>query len=527
MLGESLTFSDKITNNYLPLLNRMERLGNLMESSSTLTNNWIYLPGEADKARLTRIHREDFPLVRDELGGLYKNWFGKKELDSLGIALEACERIIGFENQIMISLGNIESYDDDEKIFGAITLYDEQVLAMIEGTMEMIQNVLTGIRADSENLIREEKEYFDFIKILIVVLISIATLVGVVMGILITRNVMTTLGGEPHEVAGIADQIAQGKLQVTFTNDHHIGLYGNMKTMVNKLKDIVSEVYSGANAITHASSQLSASSQLVSSGASDQAASSEEVSASMEQMAANIRQNSDNSKEAELMASTAVADVEEGKIAIENTVSSMKQIADKVSVITEIARKTNILALNAAVEAARAGDAGKGFAVVAAEVRRLAESSQTSAVEIEELCQKSVGVADTAGQLFENLVPNIKKTAQLVQDINLASEEQNSGAEQINNAIQQLNSITQQNAASSEEMSSSSEELSSQADVLRDTVSFFDLGNSEKERVQPAFSEKKESVDSSAPRREKLVTQSGIDIDLTKSINDDDFERFN
>ena len=185
-----------------------------------------------------------------------------------------------------------------------------------------------------------------------------------------------------------------------------------------------------------------------------------------------------NSQKGEEISTQAMKNVEEGRVAVDNTVTSMKAIAEKVSIITEIARHTNILALNAAVEAARAGEAGMGFAVVAAEVRRLAEKSQTSAVEIDELCQSSVHVAEIAGKLFQDLESSIEETVQLVQEINNASKEQNSGAEQVNGAIQQLNNITQQNAASSEEMASSSEELLSQADQLKKTVGFFSIAGS-------------------------------------------------
>lgn len=523
VLQESLKFSGKITNSYLPLLNRLEQLSSMMENSSILTNNWIYLPSDADKARLMRIHEESFPEVRDDLRKLHSEWV-EAEDEGLEEILVDLGAIMDSERQIMDMLKTLESYDDDESIFTSIELYDANVLAKMGGSLERLQSFSTDLGAYSEQVISEKNNYFDLIGDVMIGLISLAIIVGILMGFVITRNVMKTLGGEPAEVARIADLIAKGKLDIRFGESKYEGLYANMKSMVQKLKDIVEEVYEGANSITRASSQLSVSSQLVSSGASDQAASSEEVSASMEEMASNIQQNSDNSAEAEKIASKAAADVEEGKIAIENTINSMKDIADKVSVITEIARKTNILALNAAVEAARAGDAGKGFSVVAAEVRRLAENSQSSASEIEELCQSSVVVADVAGDLFKNLVPNIQKTAQLVKDINLASDEQNSGAEQVNNAIQQLNTITQQNAASSEQMSASSEELSSQADILRQTVDFFDLGkHTQKAQDLPV----QEPVEKESKPAEEIVAENGISIELGHSVEDDEYERFN
>jgi len=525
VLRESLTFSDKITNTYLPFLNKLEQLNNVMDNSSILTNNWIYLPSDADKAKLRKIHQTDFPQLRDDLRLLYTDWTEEANHDSLDLTIDAFEKILKAENQIMTGLSSLSGYDNDSILFTSIEVHDEEISAKIGGALLQLGRVTASLKTYSEQRILEKNTYFESIKMVMIVLMVLASLIGIIMGFFITRNVMKTLGGEPSEVAKIADRIATGQLNLTFTKSQYVGLYGNMKTMVDKLKGIVTKVYNGADTITRASAQLSSSAQLVSSGASDQAASSEEVSASMEQMAANIKQNSDNSREAQQMASTAVTEVEEGRASIEGTVGSMKQIADKVSVISEIARKTNILALNAAVEAARAGDAGKGFAVVAAEVRRLAENSQTSAVEIDELCQKSLVVADTAGKLFENLVPNIKRTAQLVQDINLASEEQNSGAEQINNAIQQLNSITQQNAASSEEMSSSSEELSSQADLLRATVDFFDVGILKKERVSSAEREKPSEAEKEIERR-ATVHSSGVIVNLGEELDDGEFEHF-
>jgi methyl-accepting chemotaxis protein len=193
----------------------------------------------------------------------------------------------------------------------------------------------------------------------------------------------------------------------------------------------------------------------------------------MEEMASSIQQNADNAKQTDKIASKAAQDTKSGGEAVVQTVAAMKEIAEKINIIEEIARKTDLLALNAAVEAARAGEHGKGFAVVASEVRKLAERSQTAAAEISRLTTDGVEVAESAGELLAKLVPDIRKTAELVQEISAASAEQNTGASQINKAIQQLDQVIQQNASASEEMASTAEELSSQAEVLQSTVSFF------------------------------------------------------
>ncbi|WP_235264124.1 methyl-accepting chemotaxis protein, partial [Geoalkalibacter ferrihydriticus] len=204
-----------------------------------------------------------------------------------------------------------------------------------------------------------------------------------------------------------------------------------------------------------------------------QAAAAEEASSSMEQMAANIRQNADNAMQTEKIAAKSAQDARQGGEAVGKTVTAMKQIADKISIVEEIARQTNLLALNAAIEAARAGEHGKGFAVVAAEVRKLAERSQTAAAEISDLSGSSVEIAEQAGKMLTQMVPDIQKTAELVQEIAAASKEQDAGAEQVNKAIQQLDQVIQQNASASEEMASTSEELSSQAEQLQQAIAYF------------------------------------------------------
>ncbi|MBD0258080.1 MAG: CHASE3 domain-containing protein, partial [Cytophagales bacterium] len=305
----------------------------------------------------------------------------------------------------------------------------------------------------------------------------IALLLGITAVLMLTRNLMNQLGGEPNVVTEMAKRIANGDLTISFDgNTQKVGLYGAMQDMVQNLQTIVSNIREGSENIASASEQMTVSSGQVSEGASQQAASAEEVSASMEQMASNIQQNTDNAQQTEKIALQAAEDIKEGSLAVNQTVESMKKIADKISIIGEIARQTNLLALNAAVEAARAGEHGKGFAVVAAEVRKLAERSQVAAAEINELSHSSVAIAERSGKLLEQIVPNIQKTSKLVQEISASSTEQASGADQVNSAIQQLSRVIQQNASTSEEMATSSEELANQAEQLKETIAFFQIG---------------------------------------------------
>jgi len=287
----------------------------------------------------------------------------------------------------------------------------------------------------------------------------------------------TSLQGQ----AEMADRIAQGDLtvDVKLASDKDI-LGKSLRVMVQVLQDTIGQVMASIENVSSGSQAMSASSEEMSQGASEQAASAEEASSSIEQMTANIRQNADNALETEKIATQAATEAEAGGESVSQTVIAMRDIAEKINIVEEIARQTNLLALNAAIEAARAGEHGKGFAVVAAEVRKLAERSQVAAAEISELSGSSVAVAEAAGAALGQIVPNIQKTAELVQEIAAASREQDAGAEQISRAIQQLDEVIQQNASASEEMASTAEELSSQSEQLSEMISFFNVGNARK-----------------------------------------------
>lgn len=524
-LSDCIRFVYAQTNDINPSIQTITDFRNLIKDSKTYSTNWVYVGTyEGDKERLLGIHQTDYSIKKEKLKEvsrkqLFSNY--NQEVDSI---LNDFALLIEDQKTIIASLNTFADYEDPLTIFENQDLIESRIIPGCDMLVERLDTIITEIQVQSDEMQGNMLGSFDDLKNSLIITTILSVLIGFVTGFIIVRSMKQTLGGEPVEVAYVTNLIARGKLDIKFDKAKYYGLYENMKSMAEKLKHIVEEVYSGADAIKHASSQMSASSQMVSSGASDQAASSEEVSASMEEMAANIQQNAENSQHAEEISVKAMKDVEEGKLVVDNTVTSMKEIADKVSVISDIARKTNILALNAAVEAARAGEAGKGFAVVAAEVRRLAETSQKSAIEIEELCQSSVEVAEGAGQLFTELVPSIENTVQLVREINNSSKEQNSGAEQINGAVQQLNNITQQNAASSEQMASSSEELLEQADQLKQTIGFFDIGltTEVEEEIITSANEKLDSNGLHSSTSHHL----GVDIDL-EEIGDEGFERFN
>jgi len=269
--------------------------------------------------------------------------------------------------------------------------------------------------------------------------------------------------------------------------------------LMDNLSSIAQSIYTASSEVEKGSGAISETSQYLSQGAAEQASSAEEVSATVEEISSTIRQSADNALTTEGIANEAMGNAQQGADAVMRSVEAMKSIADKITIIEEIARQTNLLALNAAIEAARAGEAGKGFAVVASEVRKLAERSQSAAAEIVSISGSSVQTVEEAGEKISSLAPDVQKTAALVQEISAASQEQSSGIDQIVNAMSQLDTVTQQNASSSEELASMAEELSAQALSLRDTVSFFKLGETAKKK--PVLSGPGAAVPKTAPSR--------------------------
>jgi len=282
------------------------------------------------------------------------------------------------------------------------------------------------------------------------------------------------------DVVQALGKISTGDLSTKITDDYK-GIFGELKEYVNntiqKLETTISEVKTKADTLVEAAEEVTSTAQTLSQGASEQAASVEETSASLEEMTASIEQNAENAKQTESISTKSAKEAAEGGKAVINTVDAMKQIADKISIIEDIAYQTNLLALNAAIEAARAGEHGKGFAVVASEVRKLAERSQKSANEISSLASGSVQIAETAGRLINEIVPAINKTADLVQEISAASSEQSSGVNEVNKAMTQLDQVSQQSASASEELAAIAEELKSQAGQLLESIAFFKLAD--------------------------------------------------
>jgi methyl-accepting chemotaxis protein len=406
---------------------------------------------------------------------------------------ERAKRIYSEETQVALAQVRLGlqravaiSHEEVAGVRKAAELYQKESLP----ALEVVRHNLHAIRDTMNNTAEEKIEFMEneliYNELVMIIVTVVAILLGVLLAVVITRDTLKRLGGDPAVMVGIAHRIAAGDISqdLEVKQGDSESLNAAMSEMVSRLKAVVWEVRYGADSLASVAQQLSASAQSISQVANEQAAGLEETTTSVEELNDLVQHNAENARVTDGMAHKVSGEAARGGEAVERTLAAMKQIANKISLIDDIAYKTNLLSLNAGIEAARAGEHGRGFSVVATEVRKLAENSRVTAREIDELATNCVDIAQDAGYLLKEIVPSVRKTADLVQAIAIASEEQAGGVEQITSAMGHIGQTTQQNATASEELAVASEQLTRQAEILQQSVAFFKLEEEPAEEPQ-------------------------------------------
>ena len=483
--------NDDVTNVYMPSESNLNELSNLIMNSKMLIKNWVFIDKKSDtpdKLKLKDLQDKDYPQIKSQLEQLSKSdlWADDEKALYTQIVSNIDTLFAKQKDKIMGKLKDFASYDDPLTIFDIIPLVEEGGLVM-----KLTDNILSDLKQlkqKQNGKVQDARKAMNSSFTTSQILVTVAGILLIVIALASAFFTIISIVTPLRKGVDFAKSLGSGDLMTTvdINQEDEVGeLADSLREMVAKIREIIVQIIEGAEKIGSTGEALSSRSQQLSQGATDQASSTEEVSSSMEEMVSNIQQNTENAQQTEKIALTASNGIKKVREAADQSISSIKTIAEKISIVNDIAFQTNILALNAAVEAARAGEHGRGFAVVAAEVRKLAERSKVAADEIQILAKNSVGATEEAGKLLIELSPEIERTAKLVQEISAASVEQNSGVDQINTSIQQLNTVTQQNAVVSDEIAKNARALRDYADELRNSTAFFKVEHTLQRESKP------------------------------------------
>ncbi|MBI9061154.1 MAG: HAMP domain-containing protein [Marinilabiliaceae bacterium] len=521
-----------LTEVYSPSSDKLRELSTMVTNSKMLIRNWVFIDkqsGTPDKINLQELHESDFPALRDDINSYTDGW-EDGDVTRLDSMFHSVDSLFQMQQYIMNSLSSFEAYEDAMVLFEVEPQVQEggEVIILADELIRNVEFLANKYMKMSDEALLETNSSFSFLRWFIGIMSLIIIVISAVTAYILYKTIVFPL----NKGVVFAQAIGKGDLtaKVDVQQDDEIGeLAKALVTMADNLKKTVMSIKYNANDLVSNSTQLKSSSLQLSKGSADQAASAEEVSTSIEEMVANIDQNTDNAIQTEKITIETAKDVNVADDLSSQAANVMKDVSQKINVISDIAFQTNILALNAAVEAARAGEHGRGFSVVAAEVRKLAERSKAAADEIVSLVKTGLKVSTEAGDKSKALVPDIEQTTQLIKEISAASMEQKTGAEQINLAMQQLNMITQENASSSDELTQSSNALANLANNLKSAVSYFNIGDEESDTdfvIQEDRKEEKGNKTSYGKPIEKKSTVTNPFSNFDKEMEMDNYEKF-